>query len=47
VQYWPDDGKRMFQDIEVTLLKEDVFSDYTIRDLSITKVIRQREIRQY
>ena len=37
-QYWPDEGDDMYGEMRVALLSTVVHSDYTIREMTITKV---------
>ena len=34
-QYWPDSGSKDFGPFQVNLMKQQVFTDYTIRNLQV------------
>ena len=37
-QYWPDEGDDMYGEMRVALVSTVVHDDYTIREMTITKV---------
>ena len=38
-QYWPDEGSAGYGDIRVQLVDTEKLSEFTIRTLSVTKVV--------
>ena len=38
VKYWPDADSQPYADFTVTVRKEDIWPDYTIREITLAKV---------
>ena len=34
-QYWPDSGSKDFGPFQVTLIDQQIFTDYTVRNLQV------------
>ncbi|XP_028402584.1 receptor-type tyrosine-protein phosphatase F-like isoform X2 [Dendronephthya gigantea] len=46
-KYWPDNGSKMYGDIEVTLMKTEEFAYHVTHTLELKKDDEEREVRQY
>lgn len=46
-QYWPEMGKVRFEDLEVSLVESQVFSDYVIRKFAVAQKVADNDDEIY
>ena len=43
-QYWPDSGTKNYGPFQVSIIKQQILADYTIRELTVKVCVTQNEI---